>query len=372
MKFALFYEIPVREARGTPGQRAPGLQEHDRAGGARRRRSGFHSFWTVEHHFLEEYSHCSNPEILYGAIAARTREHPHRLRRAPAAEAVQPPDPHRGVGGRARPALRRAGRVRHRPLVDARRARGLRHRPAARRARCGGGARATSSARGRTTSTRPTASYWKMGAPRRVQPKPLQEPHPPIWGATSSPDGHREIGRHGIGLCSFTVGVPPEELAERIADVPRGPGRVRRTRSASSSTTRPPRSRWCTAPTPTRRPTPTPRSRSSGTSDGGAATSPRSPSWHARAEGPRHLPATRATCAARAATGQLDQLDFDYLHDSGSAVVGDPDACIEIAKRYEAAGCDLLLCLVNPYKIPHEKVMRSIELFGEHVIPAFS
>ena len=33
---------------------------------------GFDSFWTVEHHFLEEYSHCSNPEVLYGAIAART------------------------------------------------------------------------------------------------------------------------------------------------------------------------------------------------------------------------------------------------------------------------------------------------------------
>ena len=31
-------------------------------------RAGFHAFWTVEHHFLEEYSHCSNPEVLYGAI----------------------------------------------------------------------------------------------------------------------------------------------------------------------------------------------------------------------------------------------------------------------------------------------------------------
>ena len=40
--------------------------------------------------------------------------------------------------------------------------------------------------------------HWRMGAPRRVQPKPRQKPHPPLWGATSSPDGHREIGRHGI------------------------------------------------------------------------------------------------------------------------------------------------------------------------------
>ena len=26
---------------------------------------GFHAFWTVEHHFLEEYSHCSNPSYNF-------------------------------------------------------------------------------------------------------------------------------------------------------------------------------------------------------------------------------------------------------------------------------------------------------------------
>jgi alkanesulfonate monooxygenase SsuD/methylene tetrahydromethanopterin reductase-like flavin-dependent oxidoreductase (luciferase family) len=70
-------------------------------------------------------------------------------------------------------------------------------------------------------------------------------------------------------------------------------------------------------------------------------------------------------------SGGLDHLSFDFLKDSGSAVVGDPDRCIEIAKRYEVAGCDLLLCLVNPYKIPHEKVMQSIELLGTRVLPEF-
>jgi alkanesulfonate monooxygenase SsuD/methylene tetrahydromethanopterin reductase-like flavin-dependent oxidoreductase (luciferase family) len=52
-------------------------------------------------------------------------------------------------------------------------------------------------------------------------------------------------------------------------------------------------------------------------------------------------------------------------------VVGDPDRCIEICKRYEAVGCELLFCLLNPYKIPHEEVMHSIELLGTHVIPEF-
>ena len=39
---------------------------------------------------------------------------------------------------------------------------------------------------------------------------------------------------------------------------------------------------------------------------------------------------------------------------------------------YEAAGVDLLLCLVNPYKISHESVMQTIELMGTEVIPAFT
>ena len=69
--------------------------------------------------------------------------------------------------------------------------------------------------------------------------------------------------------------------------------------------------------------------------------------------------------------GVMSHLTIDYLRDSGSAVMGDPDECIAAAKNYEAVGCDLLLCLVNPHKIPHEKVMQSIELMGKHVLPEF-
>ena len=60
------------------------------------------------------------------------------------------------------------------------------------------------------------------------------------------------------------------------------------------------------------------------------------------------------------------------LNDSGAAMVGDPARCVEIGERYAASGCDMLFCLVNPYKIPHKAVMRSIELLGEHVIPALA
>ena len=34
---------------------------------------GFHQVWAVEHHFLEEYSHCSAPEVFLTAVAAQTQ-----------------------------------------------------------------------------------------------------------------------------------------------------------------------------------------------------------------------------------------------------------------------------------------------------------
>jgi alkanesulfonate monooxygenase SsuD/methylene tetrahydromethanopterin reductase-like flavin-dependent oxidoreductase (luciferase family) len=33
---------------------------------------GYDYFWAVEHHFQKEFSHCSAPEVLYGAISQRT------------------------------------------------------------------------------------------------------------------------------------------------------------------------------------------------------------------------------------------------------------------------------------------------------------
>ena len=71
MQFALFYEIPVARpwTRHSEHEAYKAVLEQAVLG----EQAGFHSLWTVEHHFLEEFSHCSNPEILYGAIASRTQ-----------------------------------------------------------------------------------------------------------------------------------------------------------------------------------------------------------------------------------------------------------------------------------------------------------
>src|SRR4029077_20190877 len=70
MRFALFYEIPVARPWNPDSEHVAYKNTLEQAIAGEQ--AGFHAFWTVEHHFLEEYSHCSNPEVLYGAIAART------------------------------------------------------------------------------------------------------------------------------------------------------------------------------------------------------------------------------------------------------------------------------------------------------------
>jgi alkanesulfonate monooxygenase SsuD/methylene tetrahydromethanopterin reductase-like flavin-dependent oxidoreductase (luciferase family) len=70
MKFALFYEIPLAQPWAADSEHRAFKNTLEQA--VLGEQAGFDSFWSVEHHFLDEYSHGSNPEVLYGAIAAKT------------------------------------------------------------------------------------------------------------------------------------------------------------------------------------------------------------------------------------------------------------------------------------------------------------
>jgi alkanesulfonate monooxygenase SsuD/methylene tetrahydromethanopterin reductase-like flavin-dependent oxidoreductase (luciferase family) len=67
----------------------------------------------------------------------------------------------------------------------------------------------------------------------------------------------------------------------------------------------------------------------------------------------------------------LSTVTFDVLDAIDAVIDGDPERCITKAQRYRDAGCDLLLCFMQPYDIPAAKVRRSIELIGKHVMPRF-
>lgn len=66
-----------------------------------------------------------------------------------------------------------------------------------------------------------------------------------------------------------------------------------------------------------------------------------------------------------------DELDAETLCDRAVVIGGDPDSCIEALKKHEATGIDQMMIMMQTETIPHEKVMKSIELFGKYVIPEF-
>ena len=71
MKFGVMYEISVtrpwtRESEKTVYDRA--LEQVKLAD-----ELGYDYVWAVEHHFLEEYSHCTSPELILTACAMVTK-----------------------------------------------------------------------------------------------------------------------------------------------------------------------------------------------------------------------------------------------------------------------------------------------------------
>ena len=72
MKFGLFYEISVPRPWTRESERtvyANALEQVKLAD-----ELGFDQVWAVEHHFLEEYSHCPAPEIFLTACAMVTKQ----------------------------------------------------------------------------------------------------------------------------------------------------------------------------------------------------------------------------------------------------------------------------------------------------------
>jgi alkanesulfonate monooxygenase SsuD/methylene tetrahydromethanopterin reductase-like flavin-dependent oxidoreductase (luciferase family) len=71
MKFGIFYELQLPRPWSPDGEYAlyhNALQQLELADGL-----GYDHAWVVEHHFLEEYSHSSAPEVFLGAASQRTK-----------------------------------------------------------------------------------------------------------------------------------------------------------------------------------------------------------------------------------------------------------------------------------------------------------
>jgi alkanesulfonate monooxygenase SsuD/methylene tetrahydromethanopterin reductase-like flavin-dependent oxidoreductase (luciferase family) len=197
MKFGIFYELQLPRPWEPDGERQLYHNALDQLELADR--LGIDYAWEVEHHFLEEYSHCPAPEVFLGAASQRTRQirlghgiiqlttnHPARV-----AERVAVLD--LLSNGRAEFGMGEGGSITELGPFD----RSLEEK----RAIWEDAVRAVIPMF-RDGGWEYQGEYFHFPM-RNVLPKPVQKPHPPLWVACSQLETIEMAGRRGLGALGF-------------------------------------------------------------------------------------------------------------------------------------------------------------------------
>ncbi len=179
-------------------------------------RLGIDYAWEVEHHFLEEYSHSSAPEVFLAACSQRTR----RIRLGHGIVLMPP-----GYNHPARVAERIAtldlvsnGRVEWGTGESASRAEleGFGVDPAERRAMWRETVEQVANMMAMDPYPGFQGKYFSMPC-RNVVPKPVQRPHPPLWVACSNRETIHLAAQLGIGALTFAF-IDPGEARQWVTD----------------------------------------------------------------------------------------------------------------------------------------------------------
>lgn len=331
-------------------------------------RAGFDTIWEVEHHFLEEFSHSPAPEVFLSAIAQRTRnirighgvvllpwKFNHPIRVAERAAVLDIMSKGRLEFGTGRSSV----------LEQT----GFDMDPTESRAMWQEAVRIIPQMWMQERFSY-DGRFYKIPE-RPVIPKPVQKPHPPMWVAATSPETWELAGQNGLGCLGLTVWVDLPELQERM----------KRYRDAVKNCT--PAGAFVNnqvgvftiahcAPT------------TAAAVENGAVDATM---WYvtyvfkALAAIPKEmLGKVPGTLPYEDIVKQFPLIErwdkegtvsFDEIDERDMVIVGDPDKCIQKLKKYEAAGADHVLCLMQVGGLKHEHIMKSIELFGKYVIPEF-
>ncbi|HLT69055.1 MAG TPA: LLM class flavin-dependent oxidoreductase [Acidimicrobiales bacterium] len=214
MKFGIFYEHQLPRPWGEDDEHRllkDALEQIELAD-----RLGFDYVWEVEHHFLEEYSHSSAPEVFLAAASQRTS----RIRLGHGI--VQLPFNFNHTA-------RVAERIATLDLIsDGRVEFGTGE--ASSEAELGGFRIERAEKRAQWEEALDIVTRMFVEAPfaghesesfsmpvRNVVPKPLQKPHPPLWVACSRRDTIHLAATKGIGALSFSF-VEPDEARMWVQD----------------------------------------------------------------------------------------------------------------------------------------------------------
>jgi alkanesulfonate monooxygenase SsuD/methylene tetrahydromethanopterin reductase-like flavin-dependent oxidoreductase (luciferase family) len=175
-------------------------------------RLGFDYAWEVEHHFLDEYSHSSAPEVFLAACAARTKN----IRLGHGIRQVIPNynHPARTAEGLATLDLISNGRVDFGIGEGATRLELHGFGIPAKQKREMSLEAAEQVANMMVLDPYPGFESEHFSMPcRNVLPKPRQKPHPPMWMACTNRDTIKVAARNGLGALAFSFIDPDEAKA---------------------------------------------------------------------------------------------------------------------------------------------------------------
>ena len=352
---------------------------------------GFDAVWFVEHHFLTTFSMSPCPEVMLSTIAAQTK----RIRL--------------GFGVVVLPY--------HHPVRVAERIAMLDHISHG-RVEFGTGRSAPYEQTGMGIDPRMTREMWEESLtmipkiwssdtfewegrfwnvpPREVLPKPYQKPHPPIWLAALQPTTYQLAAQKGIGVMALGVNAPSvlephikayretiknadpvggkinnkwlsscfgycgedndqaRELCAKSLKTFFGPGRpyVQDQKDVYARLL----DQW------------------GGIPDHLAQNFSRYINVEGKVDSTNGGPTSAFDLSGGSALAQKiwEEFDADTMAERGIVVAGDPASCINALKLHEATGVDQMQFLMATETIDHQNVMKSIEMFGKHVIPAFN
>lgn len=233
--------------------------------------------------------------------------------------------------------------------------------------------------------------------PREVVPKPVQTPHPRLWQTCGSPDSFYMAGELGVGALGTTLLSPVAFLGNMLGEYDRGLAACKQ-----------PAGRVVNAQKGVFTFVHVAESRAQAIRNGAAWSAlwyvnaapvvfkvPRRV-WYDMIKAGLHPNSDRDTAAVtdldpheveiqpddpevvrllkRMAQGET--ISFEAAHEAlealDSVVIGDPDHCRGKLDGYRAIGADRAMCLMQFGSIPHEAVLKSLDLAGRHLIPAFA
>jgi alkanesulfonate monooxygenase SsuD/methylene tetrahydromethanopterin reductase-like flavin-dependent oxidoreductase (luciferase family) len=214
MKFGIFYEHQIPRPWQQGDEHRVYQEALDQVELADR--LGIDHAWEVEHHFLEEYSHSSAPEVFLAACSQRTKQirlghgivlmppnynHPARVaERVAALDLVSNGRVEFGTGESA--SILELG--------------GFAVNPDEKRAMWAEAVEQCLNMMVMTPYPGFEGKYFSMPC-RNIVPKPLQQPHPPVWVACSNRETIKLAARLGIGALTFAF-VDPAEARQWVED----------------------------------------------------------------------------------------------------------------------------------------------------------